>query len=483
MSELSYYFVDVQWPPSVDPSDSDYSVNLTLMESLVGTLVKYDDAGAYAPFLAEEWQVSADRLCWKFCLRPGLRDEHSQPFTATQYVESLCSLLRINFKGKVPPTFDRLRGWNDYWSGRRDDIEGLRAPDDHTVVFEFERAPDGFLDYLAMPYFGYYAPSDFTSKGWNAHTHITSSGPYKLVKWTTDEIGLEVRPDCFSVVPSAARKITFRRRSFEDALRLAGPWSIIQKNLDAPASIPDKFRLIRSTPTALVFAALSPFRDNLFRDPSNRLVFLQRVRVAQSVIRLESTISTVAHTFFHQEKPCESGLTAAEPRFDKSVFKDPLKVVITAGVTGKARDHTLQVLSRVFDPEGIPYEIVPLENSFPDWREKASSNRFYDVRVGCVEIGSHPENWVIRMMFCSTLGISFPDPSGRMRALTDKAPPEWTPATLAAYTAKFNRILAEDAAVVPLCHVGRTWLFSNDIDVSRVSPTMAVPRFDTLPLR
>jgi ABC-type oligopeptide transport system substrate-binding subunit len=48
----------------------------------------------------------------------------------------------------------------------------------------------------------------------------------------------------------------------------------------------------------------------------------------------------------------------------------------------------------------------------------------------------------------------------------------------ATYNAKFEEIIENDTVVVPLFHYGCLWLFTNDFDVSRLTPTMGIIPFD-----
>jgi ABC-type oligopeptide transport system substrate-binding subunit len=51
------------------------------------------------------------------------------------------------------------------------------------------------------------------------------------------------------------------------------------------------------------------------------------------------------------------------------------------------------------------------------------------------------------------------------------------------YVKRFENIVYEDSAVIPLFHMKQTWLYSADLDVSQVTSTADVPLFEHLRLK
>ena len=80
-------------------------------------------------------------------------------------------------------------------------------------------------------------------------------------------------------------------------------------------------------------------------------------------------------------------------------------------------------------------------------------------------------------MFCSKLGISFPDPSGKICELVENYN---YGDDIAEYIRKFNQILFDDAVVIPIKHFGMKWFISERIDLASFPPTNVSPLFEKI---
>ena len=85
----------------------------------------------------------------------------------------------------------------------------------------------------------------------------------------------------------------------------------------------------------------------------------------------------------------------------------------------------------------------------------------------------------MRMMFCSKLGVNFPDPSGKICRLVEEYE-ESGGLQPANFSDQFERFIAEDAAVIPLYRSGLTWLINDQVPRTGLAKTMSVPRFDKM---
>jgi hypothetical protein len=134
----------------------------------------------------------------------------------------------------------------------------------------------------------------------------------------------------------------------------------------------------------------------------------------------------------------------------------------------------------VFAHTGVEFELARVNKNDPSWMESYRSNKEFDIRVAGVSIGGSFQNWVINMMFCSRLGVSFPDPSGRICRLTVDF--EEGKVNLVDYGIHFNNAIHSDQAVIPLFHRRYSWFVSHELDVE-LSPVSGSPRFDLIRLK
>ena len=110
--------------------------------------------------------------------------------------------------------------------------------------------------------------------------------------------------------------------------------------------------------------------------------------------------------------------------------------------------------------------------------EKSREEDNYDLRIAAVNSGSYPINWVVEMMFCSELGVGFPDVDGSVcRMVQDYRSNNIDDNQ---YYELFEKSIFENASIVPVLHMSLKWNFSKKIDPSSIDPTSSVIRFDLI---
>jgi hypothetical protein len=145
-------------------------------------------------------------------------------------------------------------------------------------------------------------------------------------------------------------------------------------------------------------------------------------------------------------------------------------------VTGPDRDYIRGLVVSVLTDLSVPFEFV--DSRFLSDRSMRVED--FDIKIGGVDAGSGFENWLTKMMFCSPLGVRLPDPSGRICELTDGVEKGRLALSSKEYADRFNAILEEDAALLPISRYGMTWFFSRELDLERITPALVVPRFELL---
>ena len=83
------------------------------------------------------------------------------------------------------------------------------------------------------------------------------------------------------------------------------------------------------------------------------------------------------------------------------------------------------------------------------------------------------------MMFCTKLGINFPDPSGRICELVSNGI-ESLKGIDNSFINQFNQILYEDAVIIPIQHLSSKWFVTNDIDPMSLPKTVIYPQFELI---
>jgi len=87
---------------SLDKVNADFATNQMVLNTVVGTLVKYGPSGKIEPYLADTWTESEDKKTWIFHIRPNLYAQNDKKITASLFVTILKnSLIEYSKHGSV----------------------------------------------------------------------------------------------------------------------------------------------------------------------------------------------------------------------------------------------------------------------------------------------------------------------------------------------------------------------------------------------
>lgn len=446
----------------------------------MGTLVKYNDAGNYAPYLAESWNVSKDEKTWEFRLRPNLKAENGQDIDAVSFRRNLLRLLKIYSKSYSPPTFSKIKGWKYFAEGNIESLE-IRATSKNTIIFVFSERPSGFLEFLSMPYFGFYSDSDFEGENWRSDYKITSTGSYSVVKMDEFHSRLELRTNWEVLNIKAPRIVEVMFAPLNEATKNPTEPKIISAQSGLPEGMKD-FTRFNSTPTLLNALVISPFVTP-FQDIKLRFALRNLVRFILGEIRNRDPSFHPVQYFYDsfakyplQKENLEDSISAL-----KALQTPQLDIFVQKLTDPKDQAFINQLISEIGRQTGIFLKTKTAKDLGKDWVKIAFSNKHYPLRIARVDVGGNAENWVLDMMFCSQIGISFPDPRGSICDVV-KQFDDGMISEGPEFEMKIHEALERDAVVVPLSRNGFQWLFTKSISTVGLSPSMSVPRFDQLEL-
>lgn len=480
ISELDYIFlvndVSASSKFSLDIKDSDWGQHESILNSLVGTLVKYSSAGAIEPYLSYQFSVSEDRLVWKYDLRDKIFCEDGVAITAETFVEALHRQLRLYSKSTTPIDFENLIGYREFHEEKINQIRGLSFKG-NSVIFHFTKPPQNLNEMLRMPYFGFWCPENLKEDRWIMSGKFVSSGPYSLVSSSSaNKIVVEKRRDWFSVDEKSPSRINFFHsslNSFQSLSSLSKPF-VVESTLDVnfDETIFRKLTLVHSPPTWLSTLVLSPYASSVFSDINLRKFFLNKLRKNQPGSKFNSI-------YFYPAAKSEVVESVVEKPYSKNIK-------LTVGHYGKVKSkHVLQLelfLNSIFNSEGIEFEFIGNASGDQNWIEKMRSNRHFDIRFSSVDAGANVLNFVVKMMFCTKLGVSYPDPSGRICKLVYDY--DANPHSIdSKYVKEFNQALYDDASVIPIEHYGTTWILSDKIDPMSFPATVETPLFERIRIK
>ena len=163
-------------PDTLDPTTSAAAAVAQVVHGNVfETLVKIQEDGSIAPLLARSWSVDGSGLVYTFHLHPQVRFHDGRPLDAAAV---LFSFQRARAPGSG----------NKSQKALFDNLRGLAAPDEHTVVLGLHHADPHLLFRLGESPAAVLHP-DSTGQ---AATHPIGTGPYAFGYWKRGwGIGLE----------------------------------------------------------------------------------------------------------------------------------------------------------------------------------------------------------------------------------------------------------------------------------------------------
>lgn len=448
---------------SLDKNDSNFSTNQMILNSLIGTLVKYGTSGLIEPYLAESWETSKDKKVWKFKIRKGLFSEDGEEITAELFYQSLLSSFEEYSKKTSVITFDYLLGWDDFKNGKSKSIEGLKVNGNY-IELHFNKYPDDLLELLRMPYFGLWKLSK--------ENQIISTASYELEKFKGAEVILKLRENWFTSSKDSFKKVvisftsTFNNNEIEDN-------TIIQMPFYSDTAIEVKNSYwIHRPPTVLDTFVLSPYKTNFFHNPTNRKVFLRKIR--------ELSGSLIKSSDFYPSAPAPAYTYSENESYIIDTNTQPLTFILERRNLNKDEIKNLNnILNYALQESGIDYKIIHSDLMDKEVMKRIQSNNFYDARITSVDTGGHPIYTAIKMMFCTKMGISFPGHEEEFCNLIEsnlEAGKEMNQE----FIDTFNISLINNAVIIPIAHHSPKWLVSNNLDPVSLPATTSYPQFEKL---
>lgn len=183
------------------------------------------------PDLALEWDISDDATVYTFSLRQDATWHDGEPVTANDVVETVRFIMNQDTNINPRRWISAIKGGQAYYDGETDELPGVYAPDDFTVVFELEETNVGWhlsattdLQILPSHIFNSVAPADIVehhAPAWYTPELNIGSGPFKFVQAERDQfVELERNEDYYGGRPNLAR-IVFKNFGAADTQFIA----------------------------------------------------------------------------------------------------------------------------------------------------------------------------------------------------------------------------------------------------------------------
>ncbi|WP_166242716.1 ABC transporter substrate-binding protein [Paenibacillus turpanensis] len=166
---------------TLDPAYTVYGLDSHFSRHIFDTLVKYiPETGQFVPHLAYAWETDEERLEWTFHLRKQVLFHHGRELKASDVVY----------------TVERMRSpsWNSPFSWMVEEIEGVRAVREHTVVFRLHRPNRMFLNYISSDRMSI-VPEEVCSREREAFASApVGTGPFRVVQNDDSKLVMDAFP-------------------------------------------------------------------------------------------------------------------------------------------------------------------------------------------------------------------------------------------------------------------------------------------------
>lgn len=457
------FFISVADPKnakfSLEKKDSDFSDNQLILNALVGTLVKYAPSGRIEPYLAESWFVDSDKKNWEFKIRSGLKAQNGVLLDAALYKELLESNLKEIAKNGGLMVFDHLVGWQDFILNKSRHIAGLEISEANKIKMRFLTSPGDLLEVLRMPLFGFWL---------ERNGELVSTGPYQVAANLGNKVTLLLRPGWFSSIPDALKSVTIAFSNF----------SFLSKDGVAITKVPFYYKevpipegyWVRSPPTRFEGFVLSPFKNGFFKELGNRQVFLKRIR--------ELYPKEIKSRYLYPATPSKSEQELPDIKYNGKPGK--LTFALERLVYSPEEISRFEaILNYVLRDSGQSFEFIHRNPDDKTYFEKVDSNTFFDARITSVDIGAAPLLPALKMMFCTKIGVNFPDPEGRICEMVESKIALQQPIDLN-FIEEMNQAIFANASVIPITHHSEHWFVTNAISPRSLAPTTLYPQFDRI---
>ncbi|MFC7704438.1 ABC transporter substrate-binding protein [Plastorhodobacter daqingensis] len=197
-----------------DPAQVGEVVTIELLTNTCDRLMEYDpeDETNIIPGLAEDYEVSDDGRTITFRMREGLTFPSGNPATAQEMAWSLHRVLQIGLGASA--------GLTEYGFTAENAAERITAPDDTTLVMEFDQAYPSSLVLQAIAAYPVAILLDRETVMANEvngdlgnqylGTHTECVGPYRLARWNPGEVVILERNDDYWGEAPALKTILVR---------------------------------------------------------------------------------------------------------------------------------------------------------------------------------------------------------------------------------------------------------------------------------
>lgn len=166
---------------TLDPAFAKNQSIIWAVHQLFNTLIETDDHLNMVPSLAKNWDITADRLTYKFHLRNDVFFHDNEAFVEGKGRRLTAYDVEYSFKRILDKSTASSGAW--IFNGRVDSLNGFKALDDSTFQLKLIKPFNPILGLLSMQYCSV-VPLEVVKKyGKDFRNHPCGTGPFQFKIW------------------------------------------------------------------------------------------------------------------------------------------------------------------------------------------------------------------------------------------------------------------------------------------------------------
>ncbi|MDX6743125.1 ABC transporter substrate-binding protein [Actinocorallia sp. A-T 12471] len=448
-------------PHQVGSSDTLYSLRQT-----VDSLTDQDPAtGEIVPWLAESWRISADAKTFTFVLRPGVTFSDGTPLDAAAVKASFDAIPKLGALAVQATAY--LDGYT-----------GTKVVDDRTAEVSFERPNAQFLQATTTPVLSVVSPKSADKSPQERCTDgVVGTGPFVLAEYAPNQSATLTRRDDYAWGSSLWKKkgaAYLDKLVFtvvpESGVRTGG---LTSGQVDAIGRVAQaEEAAIKGAGAGLVGHTIPGVGYNLGLNSDKPALRDVRVRQAiRSAVHRQQIVETV---FSSGTKPATSVLAENTPGYtdlSADLSYDPARAKSLLDAAGwtpgpdgiRVKDGekltlktvwfnnvavfkpALELLQQQLKDVGVDLALTELQVSqFPALLKSGDFDAFWGGNYNRAD----PD--ALRTLYSTRLNNAYRIPATGLDALLDRQAAEADPARRADLVAEAQRLIVENAYVVPV---------------------------------
>ena len=461
----------------LDPANAYDFFTWEVLKNTMDTLVKYKPGTSeIVPALAERWEIKDNGTTWVFYLRRDAKFCDGTPVKASDVVRSIKRVMKIEGDPSWLVTSF---------------VEDVKAIDDYTVEFKLKKPTSFFLALLATPPYAVVSPN-YPDDKVVADATWGGAGPYCIKEFKRDEyLVLEPNPYYYGEKPRNKGVII---RFYKDAttLRLA----LENKEVDVAWRTlnPNDYRELEENPEYKVIEVPGSFIRyivvNVKMEPTNKKLVRQAIAAAIDRKQLanivfmdtmEPLFSLVpkglwSHIDAFKEKYGDGNVELAKKLLSQAGYSEQNKAKLVLWYTPSHYGDTEADLAQLIKQQLEATGMIEVEIKSSEWATYVSQLRQGQMMLallGWYPDYIDPDNFLTPFLHSQAnkwTGSGYSNPE--VDKLLDQAVVETSQEKRAEIYEQVQRILAEDAPIIPLLQGKLYVVTQKNVDGVVVGPTM-----------